>query len=45
MKNFFKFLVIFFFIFLNKSVYANVTYKEILDNPTDLELNLNYIVL
>ncbi len=42
MKNLFKFLVIFFFIFFNKSVYANVTYKEILDNPTDLELNLNY---
>ena len=42
MKNLSKFLVIFFFIFFNKSVYANVTYKEILDNPTDLELNLNY---
>ena len=42
MKTLFKFLVIFFFIFFNKSVYANVTYKEILDNPTDLELNLNY---
>ena len=42
MKNLFKFLVIFFFIFFNKLVYANVTYKEILDNPTDLELNLNY---
>ncbi len=42
MKNLFKILVIFFFILFNKSVYANVTYKEILDNPTDLELNLNY---
>ena len=42
MKNLSKFFVIFFFIFFNKSVYANVTYKEILDNPTDLELNLNY---
>ena len=42
MKNLFKFLVIFFFIFFYKSVYANVTYKEILDNPSDLELNLNY---
>ena len=42
MKNLFKFLIIFFFIFFNKSVNANVTYKEILDNPSDLELNLNY---
>ena len=43
MKTLSKFLVIFFFLFLfNKSVHANVTYKEILDNPTDLELNLNY---
>jgi hypothetical protein len=23
-------------------VFAEISYKEILDNPTDLELNLNY---
>ena len=43
MKTSLNFFIIFFFLtFFNKSVYANVTYNEILDNPTDLELNLNY---
>ena len=32
--------ILIFFSF--KSVYAEISYKEILDNPTDLELNLNY---
>ena len=38
---FIKVFVIFFLIFPN-SFGAEITYKEILDNPTDLELNLNY---
>ena len=40
-RFFIKIFVIFFFIFSN-SFGAEITYKEILDNPTDLELNLNY---
>ena len=37
------FLIFFFFIFLqNKTFSSEITYKEILDNPIDLELNLNY---
>ena len=36
------FIIICFFL-LSKNVYAlNITYEEILDNPSDLELNLNY---
>ena len=36
------FIIIFFFLLI-KNVYAlNITYEEILDNPSDLELNLNY---
>jgi len=38
---FIKVFVIFFLIFPN-SFGAEITYNEILDNPTDLELNLNY---
>ena len=38
---FIKLFVIFFLIFPN-SFGAEITYNEILDNPTDLELNLNY---
>jgi len=33
---------LFFIFFYNNSFAAEITYKEILDNPTDLELNLNY---
>ena len=29
-------------LFSFNSVFAEISYKEILDNPTDLELNLNY---
>ena len=36
-------LIIVFFILTHSKVYSSsITYKEILDNPTDLELNLNY---
>ena len=36
----FLILIVFFF---TRNVYAiNITYEEILDNPSDLELNLNY---
>ena len=44
MKVFFKIfsvLVVYFF-FQTNSALSKITYKEILDNPTDLELNLNY---
>ena len=35
--------IIFFFIITQSKVYSSsITYSEILDNPTDLELNLNY---
>ena len=40
-KNLFKNLIIVFF-FIFSSDLAEITYREILDNPTDLELNLNY---
>jgi Flp pilus assembly protein TadD len=40
-KNLFKSLIIIFF-FISCSALAEITYREILDNPTDLELNLNY---
>ena len=33
---------LFFIIIFNNSFAAEITYKEILDDPTDLELNLNY---
>ena len=37
------FFSIFFFILLqSKSFSSTITYEEILNNPTDLELNLNY---
>ena len=43
MKMYLKVLLILLFsFFLTKSVYSKITYKEILDNPIDLELNLNY---
>ena len=36
-------LIIVFFIITQSKVYSSsITYSEILDNPTDLELNLNY---
>ena len=41
MKQLLKVCLIFLFISVN-SFAATITYKEILDNPTDLELNLNY---
>ncbi len=41
MKQILKLCLIFLFISTN-SLAATITYKEILDNPTDLELNLNY---
>ena len=40
-KNLFKNLIIVFFL-ISSSALAEITYREILDNPTDLELNLNY---
>ena len=43
MKMYLKVLLILLFsFFLTKTVYSKITYKEILDNPIDLELNLNY---
>ena len=38
----FKFivLIIIIFLFQPKAISSIITYKEILDNPTDLELNL-----
>ena len=41
MKQVLKICLILFVISAN-SFAAEITYKEILDNPTDLELNLNY---
>ena len=41
MKNFFIFLIFFLF-FQSKVISSIITYEEILDNPTDLELNLNF---
>ena len=41
MNKILKISLIFLFIYTN-SFAAEITYKEILDNPTDLELNLNY---
>tara|TARA_Y100000591_G_C21796497_1_gene679627 strand:+ start:153 stop:1472 length:1320 start_codon:yes stop_codon:yes gene_type:complete len=41
MKKFYIKLIILIFFNFN-SVCAEISYKEILDNPTDLELNLNY---
>ena len=41
MKRFYiKLTILIFFCF--NSVFAEISYKEILDNPTNLELNLNY---
>ena len=39
-KIFYK--VSFLFLIIINSVFAEISYKEILDNPTDLELNLNF---
>ena len=40
-KKFFSKTLVIFFIFTSL-VSAEISYREILDNPTDLELNLNY---
>ena len=40
-KNLLKNLIIIFFL-ISSSALAEISYREILDNPTDLELNLNY---
>ena len=40
-KTLYKIILIIIFISANAFA-AEITYKEILDNPTDLELNLNY---
>ena len=40
-KNLFKNSIIIFFL-ISSSAVAEISYREILDNPTDLELNLNY---
>jgi hypothetical protein len=38
-----KFFIIYFFIFLcNQKAIAEITFDQILENPTDLELNLEY---
>ena len=38
-----RIFLILIFVFFTKTVYAiNITYEQILDNPSDLELNLNY---
>jgi len=44
MKIFFNVFVLFIFFstLMVKSALSKITYKEILDNPIDLELNLNY---
>ena len=36
------FIFIFFFLFCKNVLALNITYEQILDNPSDLELNLNY---
>ena len=36
------FFIFFFILFHSKSFSSTITYEEILNNPTDLELNLNY---
>tara|TARA_Y100000817_G_C16360634_1_gene325856 strand:+ start:74 stop:478 length:405 start_codon:yes stop_codon:yes gene_type:complete len=39
----FRIFLILIFVFFTRTVYAiNITYEQILDNPSDLELNLNY---
>ena len=40
-KNLINKLIIIFFL-ISSSALAEISYREILDNPTDLELNLNY---
>ena len=36
-------IIVFFFVIVQSKAYSStITYKEILDNPTELELNLNY---
>ena len=42
MKKLILNVLLIFFLTLSNSFSAEITYKEILDNPTDLELNLNY---
>ena len=34
--------IIIIFLFISTSALAEISYREILDNPTDLEINLNY---
>jgi hypothetical protein len=43
-KTFYKIILIIIFISTNafNAFAAQITYNEILDNPTDIELNLNY---
>ena len=36
------FIFVFFFLFSKNVLALNITYEQILDNPSDLELNLNY---
>jgi hypothetical protein len=38
----FYFFILFFILLQSKSFSSTITYEEILNNPTDLELNLNY---
>ena len=40
--RFFIFIFIFIFLFCKNVLALNITYEQILDNPSDLELNLNY---
>ena len=44
MLRYFKifFTLILVILFQSKAISSIITYKEILDNPTDLELNLNF---
>ena len=40
LKNFYRIIVVFFV--LSSAAYAEISYREILEKPTDLELNLNF---
>ena len=42
MKKLFLKVFLIFLLISSNSFSSEITYKEILDNPTDLELNLNY---
>jgi len=37
-----KVIIIFFFFFFTQKAAAEITFEQILENPTDLELNLEY---